>query len=227
MRPLTFGMVTEGPVDVEVLSHIILKVLPGKHRFLPIQPDLSETEGLGVKKHSNGWKGVLTWCEASAEGDGILSYMDQTNVDVLIIQVDADIARDAEINCARPCPMAEDTVIEIEKLIKEKLKRENFHDRIICCIPSDNTEAWALVAFDNDRQYHGEANKHVECVHDPDDILSKPPFRLIRRKDGKPKKNVSLYREQLIPTIVERWDYIREYCSQAEKLHQRLLQLSE
>lgn len=101
---------------------------------------------------------------------------------------------------------------------------EKFDTRIICCIPSDNTEAWILTAFDEELTYHG-ADKQIECVHDPDDILSKDPHRLIRRKEGKPKKNQVLYRDKLIPKVVDRWDYIRTFCRQAEKLHQALLQL--
>jgi hypothetical protein len=223
MRPLTFGVVSEGPTDFNVIINIIMKVIPGEHRFLPLQPDMSETVGLGAsKKLSYGWQGVLTWCESYA--GRILDFMDDTKVDVLIIQIDADIAREPDINCSKPCPQAEDTVLEIENIIKRNLRIDEFDKRIICCVPSDNTEAWALTAFDENNLHHGNL-KYIECVHDPDEVLSKPPFNLIRRKDGKPKKNQISYSERLIPTIVEKWDYIRTHCTQAEKLHQNLLQL--
>lgn len=222
MKDLTVGIVSEGPIDFDVLANIFIKIVPGKHRFLPIQPDLSETQGLGVARHSNGWKGVFSWCESYS--GKIYEFLNETQVEVLIIQIDADVARDHEINCARPCPHAEDTVVELENLIKQRLDIAGFDNKIICCIPSDNTEAWILTAFDDGLMYHG-ANKHIECVNDPDDIISKDPFKLLRRKNGKPKKNQILYRDKLIPKVIDKWDYIREFCSQAEKLHQALLKL--
>lgn len=227
MKSYRFGIVSEGPTDFDVITHIIMKVIPGNHKFLPIQPDLSETKGLGGQvdtKHSNGWKGVFSWCEASSSIMSIYEFLSNSNIDILIVQVDADIARDAEVNCAKPCPQAEDTVIEIENIIKHKLNINSFDNNIICCVPSDSTEAWILTVLDSDKKYHGE-KRYIECTREPDEILSKPPFRAIRRKEGKPKKNQVKYREELVPIIVQNWDYIRKYCTQAEKLHQNLLKL--
>ncbi|WP_135556967.1 hypothetical protein [Paenibacillus cymbidii] len=228
MRPYTFGIVSEGPTDFDVITHIIMEVVPDNHTFLPIQPDLSETEGLGSgsnTRHSNGWRGVLSWCEASSADMTINDFLNAASIDILIIQVDADISRESEINCAKPCPQAEDTVIEIEKLIKQKLKINDFDDKIICCVPSDSTESWILTGLDDLMHYHG-GTKFIECTQKPDDILSKLPFRAIRRKDGKAKKNQVEYREKCVPVVIEKWDYIRTFCSQAEKLHQRLLHLN-
>ncbi|OXS55809.1 hypothetical protein B1A99_21505 [Cohnella sp. CIP 111063] len=48
MRNYTFGIVSEGPTDFQMLTSIIAKLVPGEHRFRLIQPDLSETPGLGA-----------------------------------------------------------------------------------------------------------------------------------------------------------------------------------
>lgn len=56
MRDLTIGIVSEGPTDVELLQSLIEHIVPGNHRFLPIQPDLSESNNQG--EHGAGWRGV-------------------------------------------------------------------------------------------------------------------------------------------------------------------------
>ncbi|MFC4601603.1 hypothetical protein [Cohnella hongkongensis] len=227
MKSYTFGIVSEGPTDFQLMTSIIAKLVPGEHRYRLIQPDLSETPGLGAPsgvRHSNGWRGVLSWCEAATTGISIYELMEGTSIDVLIIQADAEIAREPELDCARPCPEAEDTVIVLEGIIREKLNIEAFDSRIICCIPSDNTEAWVLVALDDELMHHG-ADKFIECVHKPDEIVSKPPFNAIGRKAGKAKKRQSEYRDKCVPPVVEKWDYVRSHCHQAEKFHKSIVQL--
>jgi len=204
-----------------------MKLKPGDHIFRPIQPALSETEGLGVKsneRHSNGWVGVLSWCASAVSGMSIEKFLDETKIDFLVIQLDAEVAFEPSINCARPCPDAEDTVLELEQIILSNLKEAAFSSRIICCVPSYNTEAWVLTGLDTDMLYHGN-HKYIECEWKPDEIVSKPPFRAIKRKAGKAKKSQSEYRLKCVPVVLDRWDYIRQYCSQAEKFHQRIMQL--
>ncbi|MDO3408329.1 hypothetical protein QWJ34_00960 [Saccharibacillus sp. CPCC 101409] len=230
MNAYRIGVVSEGPTHFQVIAGIVNKIVPGSHIFLPIQPNLSETEGLGQKssdRHSNGWKSVLSWCRsfsADLSSMGVNEFLQSLRIDILIIQLDADVSREPDIDCAKPCPEAESTVAELEYLIRNSLDIDHFGDRIICCIPSDNTEAWALTALDHAGNYHGDG-KYIECVHKPDDILSKPPFKVIARKEGKPKKNQVKYSREVLPAILDNWDYVRSYCSQAEKLHDRLLHI--
>lgn len=220
---MTFGLVTEGPTDFEMITQLIQKIVPGEHRFLALQPDLSATEGFGV--YGGGWKGVLSWCKEFGKSLGIFFFMDNMTpkIDVLIIHVDADIAREQEINCSRPCPHAEATVIELEKILKYTLDVQELMGRIIFCIPSDNMECWVLAAFDP--SHHNPPEQYIECIQHPEYIISNPKYKLIKRKDGKPKKTQSTYRNKLIPQVLNQWDNLRRICSQAEKFHQSLKQL--
>ncbi|MCC3377592.1 hypothetical protein [Cohnella sp. REN36] len=202
MRDITFGLVTEGPTDFELITQLIQKIVPGEHRFLPLQPDLSATEGFGV--HGGGWKGVFSWCEKFGADPGIFFYMNNMTpaIDVLIIHIDADISRDQEINCARPCPEAEATVIELENKLNLALNVQDLMGRIIFCIPSDNTEGWILAVFDS--SHHNPPSQYIECIQQPEYIISSPQYKLIKRKEGKPKKNQSTYREKLIPEVLQK-----------------------
>lgn len=222
MRRLTFGIVAEGPTDVELIIQLIQHVIPGEHRFLPLQPDISGTPGFGA--YGGGWRGVFAWCRSFDSKEELHHVMQGISVpvDYLIIHVDADISREADINCAMPCPDAEDTVRNIELLLKEALKIKEVPDNIIFCVPSDCTEAWVLQAF-NPGAYHDPPTILIECLKEPDDIISKPPHHLLKRKNDRPKKNQIIYREKLIPIVVRNWEDVVGACHQASKLNNKLL----
>jgi hypothetical protein len=110
--------------------------------------------------------------------------------------VDADVAREDEINCAKPCPPAQDTCEALAQRVMTWLGNPVTDERLVLCIPADNTEAWVLAAHDIQTAYHAPPDKPLECVQKPDMIISnqgyKKPRRLLRRKDGKPKKTKDL-----------------------------------
>ncbi|KHD11464.1 hypothetical protein PN36_17975 [Candidatus Thiomargarita nelsonii] len=65
-------------------------------------------------------------------------------------------------------------------------------DKLVLCLPADNTEAWVLAAYDTQTPYHNPPQQPLECVQKPDMIISnqgyKKPRRLLRRKEGSLKK---------------------------------------
>ena len=67
MRDLTVEIVAEGPRDIDLITALINKTVPGNHRFLTLQPEISETEGFGADcgfgSYGAGWKGVMKWCK--------------------------------------------------------------------------------------------------------------------------------------------------------------------
>ncbi len=209
MTNLTIGLVTEGPTDRMLIKDLISnKLFPGKHRYLILQPEESETIGFGT--YGGGWKGVLGWCSAlTRDFNQLATYFDKITpkLDILIIHIDADVAREEEINCAMPCPPAKDTCNTLTKQIMTWLGNPKHHEKLVICIPSDNMEAWILAAFDPQTPYHHPPRKTLECVQKPDIIISaqnyQNPYRLLKRKDGKPKKTIRSY-QLLIPTILER-----------------------
>jgi len=95
----------------------------------------------------------------------------------------------------------------------------------VLCLPADKRWAWVLAAYDSQTPYHNPPEQPLECVQKPDMIISnqgyKKPRRLLRRKEGKPKKTARDY-QQFIPIVLENWEEIKQICPQAAKFEQDL-----
>ena len=61
---MIIGTVVEGPTDRLVLQAVLSKLIPGQHRYLPLQP----TPTLG--EMGSGWKGVRRWCRETCPSQG-------------------------------------------------------------------------------------------------------------------------------------------------------------
>ena len=100
----TIGIVCEGPRDKEMLESTIMHFMDCEYNFSWFQPNPEFGEELGA-----GWKGVWRWCENYAEILNEFLTGVVPNVDLLIIQMDADVARcEREIYCTSidvDCPV--------------------------------------------------------------------------------------------------------------------------
>lgn len=88
------GIVSEGPTDYLMLKTAIDTITGEDNIYLSIQP---EADMLG--RYGFGWKGVWRWCK---ESENIAEMMNgiQPGIDVLIIQMDGDVARkEKEVHC--------------------------------------------------------------------------------------------------------------------------------
>lgn len=88
---MNIGTVVEGPTDRLVLQAILDRLLPGEHRYLPLQPPATFGE------RGTGWKGVRRWCRetwqrSGSDLDRLLAGDTGPALDLLVIHVDADIA---------------------------------------------------------------------------------------------------------------------------------------
>lgn len=224
MKNLSIGIVAEGPTDYNMIQSLVLEVIPGDHFFAILQPEISATEGFGA--FGAGWKGVREWCFSIAQEHGNLANLMKAFVpilDILIIHIDADVSREAEVNCSKPCPPASDTICAIESVIQGWLAGEKLSSKVVLCVPSDNTEAWVLSAFGTLAEHHCPPNTFLECLHKPDYVIANPPYQIIKTKNGKPKKTQSRYREFIIPKVLENWGVIKDTCIQAQLFEERLL----
>jgi hypothetical protein len=231
MINLHIGVVAEGPTEMMLFKALINKLIPGSHHYYELQPPVSATPGFG--SHGAGWKGVRGWCEEIGREFKELSHFIRClnpPLDMLIIQLDTDVAREPEVNCMKPCPPIEETVVLLEKKLLEWIDEKTWSHKIIRCFPADNTEAWVLAAYDPQTAYHDPPDNPLECVEKPDMIISnqayKSPRRLLKRKKDsrgkkKPKKDQRTYRE-LIPTVLERWEDVKSICSQASRFEQQV-----
>ena len=108
--------VVEGETDYLLLEAIILELFPTA-RLLPIQP---------TEPGKGGWRDVQKWCQETWQRPGaslaqIISGQTGPKLDLLIIHVDADIARQSNSDLQKnvtspitdvlqPCPPSVDTV---------------------------------------------------------------------------------------------------------------------
>ncbi len=100
MKKMTIGIVAEGPTDSLLIELLINRLLQTEHRYVELQPKQSKTGDFGV--YGGGWRGVRAWCQMLArDSQKLKAHFLQ--LDLLIIYIDADVARENEINCAKPC----------------------------------------------------------------------------------------------------------------------------
>lgn len=218
---MNVGIVAEGPRDFDVFVEVMDYLSPNTFSFFPIQPNVSETEGFG--SYGAGWKGVIKWCEQFTDSNKIGEYINLfiPKLDILIIHVDADIARETEINCYCEPIDVQKTVDNLKELINDKLDDSKTDSPIIFCIPSDNTEAWILCAYAP--ELHNPPEEILEGIQKPDYHLANKPLSLLKKKNGKPKKSEVKYRDELIPKLLQEWNNVRVKCTQAEKFSNDVL----
>ncbi len=167
MSRLAVGIVAEGPSDIEMIKALIGKLVSKPHDFYELQPDISATPGFGC--HGAGWKGIRGWCmEIARDFNGLSQFIRYTGqpLDLLIIHLDADVARESEIDCMQSCPPVEDTLTLLESKLLDWLGETAWprKNKIVTCFPADNTEAWILSAYNPNTSYHNPPDNPLECV---------------------------------------------------------------
>lgn len=227
MRDLTIGVVAEGPTDYVIIEALIQKFVPGEHNFLLLQPEGSATAGFGTR--GGGWPGVQRFCELiPSEFGGLQAFMSKTtpHMDILVIHLDGDVAREKGIACFVEGP----DIIQTSENLKEKilgwLKADRSDQQVVFCIPFDNSETWVLCAFDVNTDYHNPPEHFLEWLEKPEWIIShqayRKPKRILKRDSGtgKPKKSQRKYSEEIVPVILQNWVNIRAICVQANAFEQ-------
>lgn len=232
---MNIGTVVEGPTDRLILESVLTHLLPGEHRFFPLQP----TETLG--RTGSGWKGVRRWCNETWQREHsnletILSSATGPALDLLVIHVDADIVSEQDLQqdsafpiMPQPCPPVSATVAQIEALILHWLSLDMSLSSLIFAIPAQDTETWTFAALFPDDELC--SRKDYECMHDGKDhpgylLTLKAYGKLLRRSTGTIKKSRWQY-EKICPRIVAAWDRVRTLCSQAEKFSIEVLHYKE
>ena len=188
-EPLRVAVAVEGPTDAIALRAILNALLPDAEFVLQtLQPeasgafDSSPSGGTGV-----GWGGVYRWCRQSAsEGSGSVSGSSVlSNHDVLIVQVDSDVAdktyssgsiRDAprqDLPCEKPCPPPSRTTDALREVVLNWLGEPDTPPRVVLSTPSKNIEAWVVAAVWPDNSLVRRPN--WECRSDPKDQLAQLP----------------------------------------------------
>jgi hypothetical protein len=227
---MNIGTVVEGPTDRLVLQAILDKILPGDHRYFPLQP----TETLG--ETGTGWKGVRRWCHQTWQRQGssletILSADTGAPLDLLVIHVDAEIASEHDLqegedapvpDVQQPCPPIEATVRQLKQVVERWLNLNELPRQVILAIPAQDTENWTFAAFFPEDELCTREN--YECTktgrdHPAYRLTLNKYGKLLRRTDGIIKKPVGRY-GQLARQIADNWDTVCHICSQAQQFGQ-------
>lgn len=229
--PVNIGTVVEGPTDRLVLEAMITHILPGKHRFFRLQP--METFG----ETGTGWKGVRKWCRDTWRREGnrlekILSQSTGPALDLLIIQVDADIAGEWDLlnedrsspEIQKPCPPVENTAVCLRQVIKEWLNRETLPAGVLLTLPAQDIEHWIFAAlFPEDEcccRDDYECSKREK--ESPAYLFSLSQYgKLTSRKSGKIKKHVRSY-QKITHQISVNIDHIARICTQGRRFIEEL-----
>jgi hypothetical protein len=229
-EPVRVAFVVEGPTDFVVLRAVIHALLDDRE-FEPtvLQPELSEAFSAET---GGGWTKVYLWCRQAAEqaggaarGNLLFSFHD-----VLVLQVDADVAgksygddcrlkdHPGDLPCEQPCPPPHATTNALRNVVLGWLGEPDSPPKLAMCTPSKSLETWVLVALFPNDQVAKRAN--VECQANSAAQLQSKPLaqRLIRSG----QKLIDKYQgsEQAIRAA---WPHIRTRCSEAERFSRDFL----
>ena len=208
-------VVCEGVTDFIVIEAAMYALFPAKDIVLTmIQPDTSVAFTLG--EHGGGWKGVRSWCQQALPLFGFA-----TPPKALILHVDADVADEPEVTCAESCPPPSATTTALRRFVTSEWCAGSVPKQVVFCTPSKNTEAWVLQAlYPSDK----EVKTGIECRPKPETLLAGKPVaeRMVRRKDGKYKKDPARYRVRQ-SDITAKWPAVRCGCTEAERFSRELI----
>lgn len=226
------GFICEGKTD-QIIIQAVLDTFLEDYRSFFIQPPKSNLGG-DSGLFGGGWKGVQKWCEQETKTNKLADLL--SRIDLLIIQVDADVAIEANIttesfiHSAELC-LAPKYVNHVRILIQKWLGLETLPEKIILCVPSMASETWAFVALCSDDKINVpcisecRSKKCIECQTDIKRKLKtqnkKIGVKLVTSKKGKLRNHASAYfhvQEQ----ISKNWDIVTTSCCQADRFNYEL-----
>ena len=199
-EPLRIAVVVEGPTDSIVLHAILDSVLADtEFEFQTLQPEESLAfESVHSGKTGVGWVGVYRWSRQSAcEGGGSVSGSSALLFhDVVIIQVDADVADKTygsgevqdppcldDLPCKKPCPPPDATTNALREVMLIWLGEPSCPSKVVLCTPSKSMESWVVAALCPNNGVVQRDN--WECHRDPELQLATLPkgIRFRKRQD--------------------------------------------
>jgi hypothetical protein len=207
-------LVCEGTTDRIVLEAIVATVDP-LATVTQIQPPTSLAFG-DAGPFGGGWKGVRAWCQ---RGWPILKQSGMQQTSTLVVHLDADVATDGDVNCARPCPPIQATTDALRAVITGWMGEITTPPRTVRCTPAQSTEAWVFAALSpNDPQVH----PGLECRREPAALLVGRRPKLVTRKNGSYKKDTREYQAHAA-RIAGRWSAVTCVCTEAARFNEELV----
>lgn len=179
-------VVCEGPTDTLVIRSAV-EALGVEAVVTQIQPENNSNLLGTLGEFGGGWKGVRAWCQSPFIRE--LLHVTLANARALVIHVDADIAHDKELSCAKPCPPARDTTDAVRAVVTGWLGAATVPPKVVLCVPAMATEAWVFCAlFPEDKLTAG-----IECRKEPAALLVPRKPRLVAKKKDRYAKDTVAY----------------------------------
>lgn len=229
---LRVALAVEGVTDYAILVALIARLIDWRATtFSYLQPEFSATfEPAGYAQ--GGWSFLYRWCRTTAELNGPNGLEDNVlflNHDVLVVQIDADVAgRDYQsghiedpandLPCAQPCPPVSDTTAALRKVVLRWLNTPQSPPRLVICIPAQCLETWLLAGlYPTDRNTQ---SPDLECLPCPEGRLANKPKagRLISGNT----KNRLVY-QQRAREFANQWPGVTRHCTEALRFEQDLM----
>lgn len=237
MSELRIGLAVEGQTDALVLEAGLNAFLQKPFISVLLQPQLPHG------KTGTGWGGVFWWCR-QVGSQGYETLKDNPvldHIDLVIIQVDADVATMSyesaniqnppthDLPCEFPCPPASDTVNALNDVVRGWLSPSVPDTKAVICIPSKCIEAWAAAAL------YGQSDPHLlhnlECSYEVVNYLhAKPARERLVKKQPEPNRPPRLRKipskfRQAQARITSAWPHVMQACSQAEAFQESVIRV--
>lgn len=231
---INIGIVCEGPRDYDMLKSVISCFYDKDYNTLFLQPN----QEFGTDNGS-GWKGVIRWLQNHSSD--LNKYLTEItpSIDLLIIQMDADVARcEKEIYCksipvecigqavedylncsiikVAACPQllppnaaCDGTSTDRIRYIKQFLKDYIKCQERIRCVITVPCDATDAWII----AAFEEDMEEIEQINEPWSTIShKKEFHGIRIPGHKKSKRTY---DQLIDRVCQKWDVVKQKCTQA------------
>lgn len=226
------AMICEGDADREILKAILDRYLDD-YQLTPIQPPLSDFGGDGGEL-GNGWKGIRRWCQQEAPVGGGPLRVVLMNHDLVVIQVDADVANEHDSGIVLSedarCPPPSVFADPVRAAVLKWLGISSAPTGLVLCVPAMATETWALVALFPESLDGAGSPSCIECDEDIKQKLRKlgkalDP-KLATSKAGRIVNHARGYRA-VAERITEAWPRVAGRCAEAARFDRDLLRRLE
>ena len=222
---LVVGVVAEGPTDVVVLAEYLETWLQRIDDSItleirPLQPEIDATSG---RFGNGGWTWVKTWCERNPPEDRTVGYFapffeDELPVDVLLVQLDADVIGKYAVPYAditvppNPDAAARGTIVELilERWLWNSAERHHAdpHQGRHCLVPTVRAlETWIVAGLD-------PSIPDPEEVEDPERELMRlePGLRTRQTRHGRRLRKTERVWRSLAQKTRTELEHIRSVC---------------
>jgi hypothetical protein len=214
---LRIAIVCEGPTDKIIFDDLLEEFLGhANFRSTLVQPIMSALGG-DFGPFGGGWQGVLRWCAQVVSGGMSFDMsITSTNNDLIIVHVDADVAREtslAHLHLPSPCPPAKGTCDNLRKHLAALLGGPSLPGHLVFCVPADSTEAWVIAAL----------NPAIAALNSPWECFRKPEDRLTNvTVEGKTVGKSQRSYARIASYVSEAWYSAKSHCPEASRFESDL-----